>query len=41
MKLKKLLALSLSMIMSPGILERCGSHRASASDDGKIKVDII
>ena len=41
MKLKKLLALSLSMIMSAGILVGCGSIGESASDDGKITVGMI
>lgn len=41
MKLKKLLALSLSMIMSAGILVGCGSNGESASDDGKITVGMI
>ena len=41
MKLKKLLALSLSMIMSAGILVGCGSNGESASDGGKITVGMI
>lgn len=41
MKLKKLLALSLSMIMSAGILVGCGSNGESSSDDGKITVGMI
>ena len=41
MKFKKLVALSLTMIMSAGILVGCGSNGESASNDEKITVGMI
>ena len=41
MKFKKLVALSLTMIMSAGILVGCGSNGESASSDEKITVGMI
>lgn len=40
MKLKKLVALSLTMIMSVGLLVGCGSNEDAASDD-KVKIGMI
>ena len=40
MKLKKLVALSLTMIMSVGLLVGCGSNKDAASDD-KVKIGMI
>ena len=40
MKLKKLVALSLTMIISVGLLVGCGSNEDAASDD-KVKIGMI